>query len=150
MNQPNVNLFLANIISIFHFLIILFVLLAPFSNIPAILILHITFVLCLMVHWYSNSNVCCLTVFESQLRGLEHQDTYSYKFISPIYDISMTDWSNIIWIITFILLCISIYKLYNTDKFKKVMSCYSMNPNETFYNKIKNMLQCAHILFIID
>ena len=43
------NEFLANLVFIFHCTVILFVLFAPFSNIPAFLILHIVFSFCILI-----------------------------------------------------------------------------------------------------
>jgi hypothetical protein len=73
------NKFLADLVFLFHCLIIIFVLFAPFTNIPAILILHITFAICLFTHWYANSNVCSLTVLEANLRGLDRTDTFTHQ-----------------------------------------------------------------------
>ena len=134
------NLILANLIFIFHCAVVLFVLFAPFSNVPAFLILHITFTLCLFTHWYANSNVCSLSVMESQLRGLNRTETFSHKFIAPIYEISESEWSNLIWIITFIVMCISIYYLYHSETFQTAYKCYKNIDNLTFakfYNCIK-------------
>jgi tryptophan-rich sensory protein len=146
------NLLLADAIFVFHCLIVLFVLFAPFTNIPAILILHITFAWCLMVHWHANSNVCSLSIIESQLRGLDsREDTFTHKFIAPMYDISLTEWSNIVWYITFIVMCISIYKLYNTEKFKNAWKCYSeLDAQPTLGDKIAQLMACFKPLFIMD
>jgi hypothetical protein len=153
-HQPYIlNLLLANSIFIFHCIIILFILFAPFTNIPAILILHITFAISLIVHWNANSNVCSLSMLEAHLRGLDtRENTFTHKFIAPMYDISLTEWSNIVWIITSIVLCISIYKLYHTDKFKIAWKCYleSEEEEKTFSNKIVQFLECFKPLFIID
>lgn len=151
--QPTAfSLLLADAIFLFHCIIILFVLLAPFSNIPAILILHITFALCLMVHWHANSNVCSLSILELQLRGLDsREDTFTHKFIAPMYDISTTEWSNMVWYLTIIVMCISIYKLYNTDKFQNAWKCYSeLEPQDSFYSKATQLLMCFKPLFIMD
>jgi hypothetical protein len=151
--QPSkINLLLADSIFVFHCIIILFVLFAPFTNIPALLILHITFAICLMVHWHANSNICSLSVIEAHLRGLDaREDTFTHQFIAPVYDISSTEWSNIVWIITSIVLVISIYKLYNTDKFKIAWQCYLEAKEEpNLYKKLLQFLQCFKPLFIID
>lgn len=141
------NKILADLVFIFHCIIVLFVILAPFTNIPAILVLHITFAICLFVHWYANSNVCSLTILEANLRGLDRTDTFTHQFIGPMYDISTTEWSNIIWIITFVIMCISIYKLYHTDKFKIAWECYSnLKPEEVTWVK---RFECFKPLFII-
>jgi hypothetical protein len=146
------SLLLADSIFVFHCIIILFVIFAPFINIPAILILHITFVFSLIVHWRANSNVCSLSIFEAHLRGLDtREDTFTHQFIAPVYDISATEWSNIVWIITSVALCISIYKLYNTDKFKIAWKCYSESSSKTtIYSKTSHFLACFKPLFIID
>jgi len=140
------NKLLADLVYIFHFIVIIFVLLAPFTNIPAILILHITFSVCLFVHWYANSNVCSLTVLEANLRGLERSETFTHQFIGPIYDISSTGWSNFIWLITIFIMCIAVYKLYNTDKFKTAWKCYYNLKENSSYTKI---LECFKPLFLL-
>ena len=122
--DDNKDLFLANIIRIFHILIILFILIAPFTNLTALLILHITFSTSLLVHWIFNSNECSLTLLESRLRGLPSNESFSYKFISPMYNISNTDWSYFCYIITISLMCVSIYKLYHSEKLAKLPSSY--------------------------
>jgi hypothetical protein len=125
---------------------------APYTNTPAILVLHITFALSLMIHWYANSNICCLSILEANLRDLNtREDTFSHRFIAPIYDVSATEWSTIVWIVTSVVLCISVYKLYHTDKFKTAWKCYSeSNPKTTTFSKITQFLECFKPLFIID
>ncbi len=105
-----------------------------------------------MVHWIANSNVCSLSVLEAHLRGIDiREDTFSHKFIAPIYDISATEWCNIVWVITIVVLCISIYKLYHNDKFKIAWKCYSkLEPSKDFSDKISQILTCFKPLFIID
>ncbi len=147
------RLLLADFIFLFHCFIILFILFAPFTNIPAILILHITFALSLIVHWHANSNVCSLSIFEAHLRGLDsREETFTHKFVAPMYDISATEWSNIVWVITAVVACISIYKLYNTDKFKNAWECYmKINPNISgFYDKLMHFTNCFKPLFIME
>jgi len=119
------NEFLADCIFYFHIFVVLFIVFMPFLDVPPVfLILHITSCVCLMLHWYSNSDICSLTVIEGQLRGVDRTETFTHKFISPIYKITSTEWSNIVWLVTFIVMCVSIYKLYHTDKFKIALKCY--------------------------
>jgi len=145
------DLLLADLIFLFHCIVILFILLAPFSNIPAILILHITFCVCLFIHWYSNSNICSLSLIEANLRGLEYrEDTFTHKFIAPIYDISVTEWSNTVWVITFVLLCISLYKLWNNDIVKNAWKCYKESkPQDSLSKSFTNVVKCFTPLFVI-
>jgi hypothetical protein len=131
------NLLLANIISIFHLIVILFMIITPFFDIPMLLFLHIMFALCLMIHWYSNSNACSLTLLEHKLRGIRETNTYSYKFIAPIYDISNTDLSNIIWIITLILLYISINNLLRSKTIKNTIKEYHKQKINNNFSYIK-------------
>lgn len=145
--SPYKNILLADIIFFSHCLVILFILFAPFTNIPAILILHIMFALSLFVHWYANSNVCSLTVLEANLRGLKRTDTFTHQFIGPVYDISTTEWSNLVWYVTLFITCLSIYKLYNTEKFKTAWKCYNnLEKGESW----SNIFKCFKPLFIID
>lgn len=109
---------LANLIWIFHFLVVLFVIIAPFSNVPIILLLHATFSISLLVHWYTNNNICSLSLMESQLRGLDYTESFTHRLISPIYDISKTEWSNVSYIITLLLFTISAAKIYNDPRWK--------------------------------
>lgn len=137
--------FLANCIFYFHIFVVLFIVFTPFLDVPpAFLILHITSCICLMLHWYSNSDVCSLTVIEGQLRGVHRTETFTHKFISPVYKITSTEWSNIVWIITFIVMCVSIYKLYHTDKFKTALKCYYDSKEFSF----KHTIACFRPLFI--
>jgi hypothetical protein len=123
------NHILANCISLFHLLVIVFVLLAPFSETPYIQILHVTLCITLFVHWAFNNDTCALSIIESKLRGLDYNDSYSYKFIAPLYNISETDWSKIVWIITGVAMTISLYKLYHSEKLKQAWECYQSNQN---------------------
>lgn len=147
------NIILANIIRIFHLLIILFILIAPFTNLTALLILHITFSISLLVHWVFNSNECSLTLLESQLRGLPKGESFSYKFISPIYDISNTDWSYFCYIITISLMFVSIYNLYYSEKLEKTTRCFSEHNNNdklSIYKKIFIFFDCFKELLIMN
>lgn len=139
------NIFLADIIYYFHIFIILCVLIMPFSNSPAILILHITGCITLLVHWMTNSNVCSLSVLESQLRGVERINTFTHEFIAPIYDISSTKWGYICTLITLIVLFISIMKLTNNERMKQVWElCKDVNNKQydSFFQKMRAYIEC--------
>lgn len=133
-DPTNTNIFLANMIYMFHVIVIVFVLLAPFSNIPAFLILHVTFSFSLILHWYNNNNECSLTYMESKLRGLDRTESFTHKFIAPLYDISKTEWSRICYVVTIVLMCVSIYYLYHSDKVSKAFRCFSNRKDDKEYN----------------
>lgn len=117
------NLLLANFISILHMFVVLFVIFAPFSNILYILILHVSFAICLLLHWRNNSDVCSLSILESKLRGLDYTETYMHKLISPIYTISESQLAKWCYIITIIAMFVSIYKIYNSPKTHEIIEC---------------------------
>lgn len=127
------TIFLADLISIFHVMIVIAFVLAPFSNIPSLLILHITFGLSLLVHWRMNSNMCCLSLLESQLRGLNRKDTFTHQLIAPLYEISEHDWDVLIYIITIGLMCMSIYNLYHSEKFQKFLHNANLETLESLF-----------------
>lgn len=152
-NTKTVHNFLANIVSMFHGLVVLFVIITPFFDIPYFLILHFTFCVSLLVHWWGNSNVCSLSVLESQLRGLNYTESFTHKFIAPIYDISKTTWSRASYIITILLMSISAYKIYQSPKWRESVICYnSINDdpnvrNLPLHEKLIMYSKCVRILF---
>jgi len=136
------NIFLANVIYILHILLILFIIIIPFLDIPLLIILHIVLCIGLIFHWIFNSDVCFLTIVETHLRGVKYDKTFTYKLVSPVYNISQYSYNKIIWIFTIILLLISIYKLYKSSKFKTFLHKikYTNTYSKIFY------IECAKLL----
>jgi hypothetical protein len=149
----NGDLILADIIFVFHVLIVLFMLLAPFSGIPALLILHIVFGISLVAHWATNNNICSLTVLEGQLRGVHHTEGFLHKFIGPIYDICETDWSRFCYILTILLMLASVYNLYHSKDLADSLDCYNELKNDTeiqkksYFKRMKMYSECFAPLF---
>lgn len=147
------NILLANLVWCFHSFVVLFVLFAPFTDIPCFLILHITFCISLIVHWYGNSNMCSLSVIESNLRGLPYTESFSHKFISGIYDVSKTSWSKFCYFITIFVLLLSVYKLYNSKKFSIAYSKFKevyaeiSRKDLSITSKLKLYLENIQVLF---
>jgi hypothetical protein len=130
------NIFLATLISIFHIFIILFVLIVPFLKIPILLMLHSVGCFCLFVHWYTNSDACCLTQYEAKLRNVPKTETIFYKFIGPLYNISELFYSNFIWALTIILFLIGVYNFWTCDQIKEI-KCMIYQNNYDFTKMIK-------------
>lgn len=145
MNNISRNL-LANFITFFHICIILFIIFAPFTNILYFLILHVTFSISLLVHWYNNNNICSLSLFESKLRNLNHTQTFSHRLISPIYDISETNLSKLSYIIVITTMIISIYKIYTLPKTREIWKCIKGTYKEKMSFSKKLMLYGSCIL----
>jgi hypothetical protein len=134
---------LADLIYYFHILIVLFIIITPFTNILSLLILHVTFSICLLLHWKANSNVCSLSLLESYLRGVERDSTFSHQFIAPIYDISSSEWCSISTIITIVLLFISLTKLvkiFNTGNFSAKWKACKEIYNRKYDDPIDKMI----------
>lgn len=109
------------LICIIHWIVIIFVLAAPFSNSNYLMILHIIVVPFIMLHWILNNNACCLTLAEKYIRqktiGVPIQDNecFTYQIMSPIYDFNKNneDFSSFIYIITICVWLISVYNISN-------------------------------------
>lgn len=145
--SPFINIILANVIRFFHMCIILFVLFTPITNITYFLILHITLCISLVVHWLANNNMCSLSMFESKLRGIPYTDSFSHQFIAPMYDISNTSWSTVCYVFTIFVMCVSLYKLYNSGKISHVYSLYKSQCDQQipypniYHNCIKELFR---------
>jgi len=128
-----------------QFLLTLFVLLAPWSNIPVLLILHIATCSTLLIHWLKRSQKCSLATIEASLRGCHADETLTHKLVSPIYDID----NPVIYSITFILMCISMYKLYtNRYKFAQAYNlCTQIGNKYGIVNKLRAMMSCYGPIF---
>lgn len=123
------------IISVLHIIVILFVLLAPFSNSNYFLFMHIIIVPFIMLHWYLNNNTCSLTIAEKAIRqrmnkgvDVEDDECYTYKFIAPIYDFNKNheEYSRFIYILTSGLWLVSVYNLYTKFSNGSISSIYDL------------------------
>ena len=109
------------LISVLHMMVILFVLMAPFSNNNAMLLMHIVVVPFIILHWVMNNDSCVLTLVEKQVRKFSHgikpskKDLFVYQFIAPIYDFNKNydTYSTFIYYFTFSLWTISLFNLSN-------------------------------------
>ena len=140
LGVPATNIILADIIYYFHIIVVLFVIFAPFTNIISILLLHITFCICLLIHWKMNSNVCSLTVFEGYLRGVDRTNTFTHQFIAPMYDISSSTWCDISTLIVIIVLFISLCKIFKSPKLKTMWVECKKIYNKTYTDKVDKII----------
>lgn len=125
------NKLLSYIVQFIHFIFILFIILTPFAtNSIGFLFLHFIFVLFLLLHWSLNSNVCCLTLLEQKIKGLEteedqYEHSFTYNVLNPIF--MFNDKENTEKIINkasyaIIIICgmISILKLYDGYRYNNL------------------------------
>lgn len=145
-------MFLANCIWFFHLIVILIILVVPFTNIPALLLMHSVFSISLLTHWYFNNNICSLTLMESTLRGIPTTKSFSHQFISPIYDMSNSDLSSLCYIIVISLLIISLYKFLKSDALKDTIKCLKSdksNSTEKMIDTFKRKASCFLPILVI-
>ena len=109
------------LISVLHFIVIIFVVGTPFTNSNYLLLLHIIVVPFILLHWIMNNNTCSLTIAEKFIRektyGIkaDNDECFTYKFIAPIYDFKKDheSFSNFIYACAITLWLISVYKITN-------------------------------------
>jgi len=125
------------LITVLHLLVVLFVLITPFSDSNYLLVLHVVVVPFIMIHWITNNNTCSLTMAEKVVREMsygtkiEYKDCFIYQFIAPIYDFNKDHeaYSYFIYLVTGALWLLSLYnlncKIYN-NKIKNLKELIEM------------------------
>lgn len=126
------NLILANLLRLFHIIVVFFILLAPFSNRTYLLILHIVSCISLLIHWHFNDNTCSLTLLEGYLRGKPSNTTFVHQFIAPIYNVSLTSWDKSCYFIVIFLMMVSMFKLKTHASFIKCQKLINSNTNDAY------------------
>jgi hypothetical protein len=108
---------LAQIIGLIHYLLIVFIIGAPFFGSEYFLTLHIVIVPFIMLHWVTNQSVCALTEIEKLVRGEKDDDkTFFGQVVGPIYKFkTQGDENTCLWTILIVLWMITLYKLQATD-----------------------------------
>jgi len=107
-----------NIISIIHLLFVLYVVLVPFvAQTPEILWLHVALLICLLVHWHFNNDICALTILEHYLfPNTPKTDLFIQRIVGPVYQFKNHD----ITVATYILLMITLFRLTRFPKERHV------------------------------
>lgn len=141
------NKLVADVIWLFHLGVVIFVIITPFLKYSSLYLLHIVFCFSLLVHWWNNNNVCSLSVLESQLRGLDYTQSFTHKFIGPVYDVSKTEWANVTSYATIGLMIFSIYRLYNSPNFDKMIHCWKSTSDMPIKYRLT---KCTMYLFQSD
>jgi hypothetical protein len=113
----------ASVISLIHIMIIVYVVVVPFLpntyiELPFLLLTHLALCGSMMVHWWLNNDTCCLTVAESWLRGIEMEDSFMHRLVSPVYTVDKSSMGLYTWVFTYILMGISLVRVYSFLKIK--------------------------------
>jgi hypothetical protein len=108
---------LAHFIGLIHYLLIVFIIGAPFLGSEYYLTMHIVIVPFIMLHWVTNQSVCALTEIEKLVRGEKDDDkTFFGQVVGPIYKFkTQGDENTCLWTILIVLWMITLYKLQATD-----------------------------------
>ena len=124
--------FILALINLIHLLVILFIIIVPFTNSTFLLIFHSIIVPFIMLHWFLNNDNCAITEAEKLIRcklngniPVNYSDCFSYKIISPVYNfISQNpNHSELSWGIATTLWLFTLYKLYNNkEEVKKIFN----------------------------
>lgn len=126
------NIFAANIIRVLHFLLVAFLILAPFTKDSLFILTNIVLIVSIMFHWAVNNQTCCLTICEKILRGKElDSETFFGNLVGPVYSANET---SITWIFMSTLLIFSIIQLY---RYRSDIS-YKINLVKSVLNKKKD------------
>lgn len=118
------------LITVLHLIVILFILITPFTNSNYLLSMYIVIVPFIMFHWYVNNNTCSLTVAEKFIReatygkNVNNDECFSYKFIAPIYDFNKNyeQYTYFTWTTTTVLWLIAVFNLSNKYYSGKIKS----------------------------
>lgn len=97
-------------IKMIHWMLILFLILSPFSNNEWILTLHMIIVPGIVIHWITNNNICSLTYLESKLSGTSLNETFIGQILHPFFEID----NKLIYCIILALWLITLWKLAPT------------------------------------
>ena len=91
------SVFIANIIFVIHLLLVVYMVVYPFTTNDSIfLFFHAAFLGFIILHWLMNSDTCALTEIEfwvrkkltSNFSNKTRGDTFFGKLISPVYKVS--------------------------------------------------------------
>jgi len=117
------------IIVLCHILIIIFIILAPFSDSNYILLLHSIIIPLIVMHWILNNDICSLTLMEKKIREKLYgknniSKCFTCKIIEPVYNFkdNYKKYDKLLYFIVSGLWLISVYKLYYKYKIGEIKS----------------------------
>lgn len=100
-----------NIIALIHILFVLYVVTVPFvTQRVELLWLHATLLVCLLVHWHFNNDICALTLLEHFLfPETKKNDLFIQRIVGPVYNVQNRD----ITMATYALLALTLFRLFS-------------------------------------
>lgn len=113
----------ATLIRIIHYLLLIFAVFTPLLNNEFLLTLHFMAMPTLICHWITNQNICSLTLLEANLRGINCDKTFMADVLYPFFSMGN---DSIIYTLAIGLWLITIYKLYYDFDFDLLIKCFNV------------------------
>lgn len=109
----SLQLHVAFLIAILHIVLIIFVLFGPWVPNKHILMLYIMVIPFIHMHWITHNDTCALTLMECKLRGVHPTESFFHRLVSPVYKFQEAEENIFVWLVTFMLWLVAIYKYYH-------------------------------------
>lgn len=103
------------IVALAHLALVAFMVLAPFSSSPTMVVMHVLLTPVLWVHWLVGDDSCVLTVLEQHVRGVESTDCFMHRLVGPVYNISDPDARVLSWLGSVLLWAVSASRVSRHD-----------------------------------
>jgi hypothetical protein len=110
-------MFVTTFIKLIHFLVFLFLVVAPFTGSEYLMTMHLLIVPFILLHWATNQSVCALTEMEKLVTGKTcDEETFFGKIVGPIYKFKTQKEENMfVWTAMITLWFITFVRLQKTD-----------------------------------
>jgi hypothetical protein len=85
------SIHVAKVIQVIHIAFIIYMILMPFiawNNKQRILYFWVSS--SVLIHWFAGNSICALTLLEEKVLGIPNDQSFIYRTINPIYDLSQT------------------------------------------------------------
>ena len=128
------------IIRLAHVVILLFIVMVPFTNNDILISYNFIFIIGMWMHWAMNSNVCVLSTMEHQLTGVKYSEGFINNVLTPIFELPKNSNVYITWAVTAILFVVDVIKLNRTG-FRVFTMSYQMIKHGIMqlYAKIRSL-----------
>lgn len=83
-------------VSFLHFLVLFWVLVAPFHK--ELQVSYVVLMPVIVLHWIILDDSCILTVLEKHIRGCSGDESYVHKFVSKIYNVPDGVLGKLMWL----------------------------------------------------
>jgi hypothetical protein len=116
-SRGRVEMVVAEIINIIHYLVFIFVVLTPFFGNDYLMSMHLLVIPFILLHWATNQSVCALTEMEKLITGKTcDEETFFGKIVGPIYKFKTKREENLfVWTTMITLWFITFMRLQKTD-----------------------------------